>query len=74
MTVNILIETATVADTLIIPQSAVGTVSGQNKVQVFTNGVVEERTVVTGLKDGNGHIEVVSGLAVGEQVVIAKNK
>jgi len=74
MTVNILIETATVADTLIIPQSAVETISGQTRVQVFTNGAVEERAVVTGLKDGNGHVEVVSGLTVGEQVVIAKNK
>jgi hypothetical protein len=43
-------------------------------VQVFIDGAVEERTVVTGLKDGNGHIEVVSGLTAGEQVIIAKNK
>lgn len=74
MTANILIETATVADALTIPQSAVETISGQSRVRVFVDGAVEERTVVTGLKDGNGYIEVVSGLAVGEQVIIAKLK
>jgi len=74
MTVNILIETATVADTLIIPRSAVETISGQTIVQVFADGAVEERAVVTGLKDAHGQIEIVSGLTAGEQVVIAKNK
>ncbi len=74
MTANILIETATVTDTLTVPQSAVKTISGQSQVQVFANGVIEERTVVTSLKDAQGQIEIVSGLTAGEQVVIAKIK
>jgi HlyD family secretion protein len=74
MTANILIETAAVADTLTIPQSAIEVLSGQTRVQVFVDGVVEERIVITGLKDRNGQIEIVSGLEVGEQVIIAKIK
>lgn len=74
MTANILIETATVTDTLTIPQSAVEAISGKTQVQVFADGKAEERDVVTGIKDGNGQIEIISGLAAGEQVVIAKIK
>lgn len=74
MTANILIETATATDTQIIPLSALETISGQARVKVFANGAVEERTVVTGLEDGKGQIEIVSGLTEGEQVVIAKIK
>ncbi len=74
MTANVLIETASAADTLTIPQSAVESISGQTTVQVFADGAAEERTVITGLKDGNGQIEIVSGLTAGEQVVVAKIK
>lgn len=74
MTANILIETAAVADTLTIPQSAIEVLSGQTRVQVFVDGAVKERIVITGLKDRNGQIEIVSGLEVGEQVIIAKIK
>lgn len=74
MTANVLIETASVEHALTIPLSAIETTSSQTLVQVFADGTTEERVVVTGLKDRNGQIEVVSGLTEGEQVVLAKNK
>ncbi len=74
MTANILIETASVTNTLTVPQSAIEIISGQTVVQVFADGEAEERVVITGLKDGNGQIEIVSGLEAGEQVIIAKIK
>ncbi len=74
MTANVLIETASVTNTLTIPQSAVASISGQTTVQVFADGVVEERVVVIGLKDAHGQVEIVSGLTAGEQVIVAKIK
>lgn len=74
MTANILIETALVSNALTVPQSAIKIISGQTAVQVFANGTIEERVVITGLKDGNGQVEILSGLEAGEQVVIAKIK
>ncbi len=74
MTANVQIQTATATETLVVPQSAVEITPTQAKVLVLTDGKVEERVVTTGLRDGNGQIEIVSGLTEGEQVVIAKNK
>lgn len=74
MTANVLIETASVTDTLTIPQSAVEMIDGQTTVQVFAHNKVENRVVVTGIKDGKGQVEIVSGIAAGEQVVIGTIK
>jgi RND family efflux transporter MFP subunit len=51
-----------------VPLSAVNTERGKSTLQVVKDGKVETRKVVTGLTD-EARIEIVEGLAAGEQVV-----
>jgi HlyD family secretion protein len=74
MTATVWIETAQSEHALVVPLSAVQTKKGKSNVQVFTDGAVVQKEVVTGLRDGNGQIEIVSGLSEGEQVIVAKIK
>jgi HlyD family secretion protein len=71
MTANIDIITDKHDNVIYVPQRAVITKNGNRVVMVFhgANQALEERTVTVGLRDVNGNIEVVSGLAEGEMVV-----
>ncbi|MEJ1159193.1 efflux RND transporter periplasmic adaptor subunit [Prosthecomicrobium sp. N25] len=51
-----------------VPRSAVMVERGQASLQVVKDGKVETRKVETGLS-GDGRVEIVKGLAAGEQVV-----
>jgi HlyD family secretion protein len=57
-------------NTLIVPRSAVTVINGQETVYVINGDVAEQRPVTTGLFEPE-RIEIVSGLEVGETVVIA---
>ena len=55
------------APALLVPQSAVETISGTSRVYVVKDGIVEERIVTTGDKVGQT-IEIVGGVAAGDVV------
>jgi RND family efflux transporter MFP subunit len=55
---------------LLVPRAAVVEVDGRTTVYVVTDGKAEPRVVTTGLAD-TGRVEVLSGVAAGEQVIVA---
>jgi HlyD family secretion protein len=57
------------ADVLAIPTRALRRIGREQVVDVMVNGVVEERPVQAGISDGQ-YVEVLSGLAEGDQVVL----
>jgi len=65
------ITTKTVNAAVVLPASAVTPIgTGSGSIQVVTNGVLSTKRVVTGAL-GESLIEIVSGVTVGESVVIA---
>jgi RND family efflux transporter MFP subunit len=69
MNADITIVTAARADVLLIPEAALRTVGDRSYVLVDTDDGAEEREIVLGYR-GSGRVEVVSGLAEGESVVL----
>ncbi len=73
MTADVTILTAERASsTLSIPTRAVRQVDGSPMVQVLVNGTPEDRAVTTGLRADEARIEVLSGVSVGEQVIVGE--
>jgi trimeric autotransporter adhesin len=64
------LTTATVASALVVPTSAVRTVGTRHVVEVLSGSTVSPVAVTTGAT-GPLRTEVLSGLAVGQQVVLA---
>jgi len=60
-------------DVLLIPNRTIGGTLANPKVSVLIDGQVEEREITLGLSDGI-NIEVLSGLAEGEKVVLPTSK
>lgn len=56
-------------ETLVLPVSAVGGSVGQALALKVTDGLVDEVTISTGIRDG-GFVEVTSGLSEGDMVVV----
>ncbi len=55
---------------VLVPRAAVTVVGGKETIYVLKGDVVEQRAVTTGLSDGD-HVEILSGVAQGDQIVIA---
>jgi membrane fusion protein (multidrug efflux system) len=55
---------------VLVPRAAVTLVGGKETIYVLKGDVVEQRAVTTGLSDSN-QIEILSGVAQGDQVVVA---
>ncbi len=70
MTANIMIETASSSDALVVPSSAVRVLATSTSVAVIRGGSVVDVPIRTGIKDQNGMIEVLEGLVEGERVVL----
>lgn len=70
MTANVLIEIGTATSTLIVPASALETNNVNTSVKIYKNGKVLDRNVTTGLRSQDGMIEIVSGLSIGDDVII----
>jgi len=70
LTANISIYTQTKNSVIVIPQRFVSFLAGEKKVLVLEGREVVERAVTTGIKDNEGNIEITTGLAEGEVVVI----
>ncbi len=63
------IQQGSPAPALTIPDTAVETVSGTSRVYVVKDAKADERIVTTGDKVG-GVVEITSGVAQGEQVIV----
>jgi HlyD family secretion protein len=73
MTANIDIETNRHENVVSVPGRAVTNDSGKYTVQVKkADGTVEKRSVAVGLRGIDGALEILSGLAVGDEVVTAE--
>jgi len=68
LTVTVSIMVQEKKDVLVVPNRAITRQEGKTVVNVFKDGVIEERTVQTGMSNWT-HTEVTEGLSQGEQVV-----
>lgn len=71
MTANIDILTAEKKDVIIVPQRAVSQINGNKIIKVIgLDKEIIEREVEIGLKGSDGNIEIISGVNVGDEVVV----
>jgi RND family efflux transporter MFP subunit len=73
MTANITIDTADRKNVLVMPlRGVLTTADGKKTVRVLINKQPVTREVTLGLHGDNGQVEVLSGVAVGEQVIVGQ--
>jgi multidrug efflux pump subunit AcrA (membrane-fusion protein) len=72
MTANIIIQTAEKPSAVVIPQKALFLEAGEKMVTIDQGGKRINRKVETGGINAKGDIEVLTGIAVGEKVVVKK--
>lgn len=70
MTANVIIQTGLLRSAVVIPSGAVTTRAGAQYVSVIRNGVIEERTVVTGPSPALGQTHILSGVSGGEVILL----
>jgi RND family efflux transporter MFP subunit len=68
MTANVVIYTDMKDNVLMVPARSVKGNNGDKHVEVLVNGVLEEKTVTTGIRGDDG-IEITSGLDEGDEVI-----
>lgn len=69
LTANIVIETKSKHDALILPQYAILQNDSGTFVRTLSGGVATTSKVMLGIQDQNGNVEVLSGVTEGEQVL-----
>lgn len=69
MTANVWITTASSSDALIVPASALASLSASTTVRVLYDDAVSMRSVTTGIRDEQGRVQVLSGLRAGDVVI-----
>ena len=69
VTVSILVDVRN--DVLLVPNKAITRQGQETHVQVLKDGVIEERSIETGISDWQS-TEVISGLSEGEKVVVSE--
>lgn len=72
MSANAWIETASSSDALIVPASVLSRSATSTSVRVLSGGVPETRLVATGIESRDGSVQILSGLAEGDEVVIGQ--
>lgn len=70
MTADITIRGERKEDVLAVPQRSVITKDGNKYVQVMEGETVVDKPVTTGLRGTDGNIEIIAGLAEGDEVII----
>ena len=70
MTADITIKTAFRENVLIIDEDAIIKRNNRYFIEVYRNGLIEEREIEIGLQGEDDKVEIISGLKQGEQVVI----
>jgi len=75
MTADIIIPTAKREKVLSVPiRSVISSPDGSKTVRILRNGQLEIVNVTVGIRGDEGNIEILSGLQVGDQVVIGEKK
>ena len=69
MTVSVEVETARIADALVIPREAVRDTQGSHWVLIDDDGIAVKRSIKKGI-EGHGRLQVVDGVTAGEDVII----
>ena len=69
MTANVVIVTNSKENVLIIPQKAVLEKDGKKFVRVPSGKTFKEIEIKTGLEDGGGEVEIISGLKEGDKII-----
>ena len=73
MTANVTVQTGSVDQAIVIPVRAIRTaVDGTKTVRVLINAKPQDRTVMIGLRGDEGRVQVLSGVAVGESVIVGE--
>ncbi len=70
MTADLIIKTAQKENVLMINEEAIQKKDDKVFVEVLKNGEIEEREIETGLLGSNDMIEIISGLIIGEKVIL----
>lgn len=70
MTADLSIKVAEKTDVLSVPEDAIQEKDGKNTVKVYKDKEITEKEIEIGLIGSDDMVEVISGLAEGEQVVI----
>ncbi len=70
MTANVTIVTGTLHDAIVIPAGAVGIKEGVQYVSVMDNDKAVSRPIVTGSSPALAQIQILSGLAAGEVILL----
>lgn len=71
---EVTIDLPTLAAQPVLPNAAVQRVGGQTGVWQWTQGALQFTPVALGVADLDGHVQVLSGLSVGDQVVLYSEK
>lgn len=71
---EVTIDLPTLAAQPVLPNAAVQRVGGQTGVWQWTQGALQFTPVTLGVADLDGHVQVLSGLSVGDQVVLYSEK
>ena len=71
---EVTIDLPTLAAQPVLPNAAVQRVGGQTGVWHWTQGALQVTPVTLGVADLDGHVQVLSGLSVGDQVVLYSEK
>lgn len=69
MTANVWITTASSTDALMVPASALSTVSSTTTVRVIRAGAPVTTNVTTGIQSQDGMVQILSGLSRGDTVI-----
>ena len=69
MTADIVIETGKSENVLVVPEGAISRKGNKAAAEVLVDSLIEEREVEIGLR-GDRTVEVISGLAEGEKVIV----
>lgn len=74
MTANIDILTAEVKDALVVPSRSVYERDGKKYIKIVDGKDTKEVEVTTGIRDGEGGIQVLTGVKVGDAVALPSSK
>lgn len=70
MTADLIIKTAEKENVLIMPRDALWKENGKTFVKVLKDEVVQDREVQVGLEGTENNVEIISGLEIGEKVIL----
>lgn len=71
MTANVVITIGTLSDAIVIPSGAIGNKNGVSYVSVLVDTKAANRTVTTGSSPALGQIQILSGLSMGDSILLS---